>query len=159
MTNVINEWNVDKYNSRQKFCAAKILRGENFDWRKLYAKKFLRSENSALTKFPAAMQLWNFLPQKYLEQYVYISIIAIKSQLYLSTLNLAKIKQVPGYKQGNTIYQSFNLRTTQSRIIGAVRGAHSQLWGTIIPVCSLYAGRKYARRFGTPAIVWFTGWN
>ena len=30
---------------------------------------------------------------------------------------------------------------TQSRIIGAVRGAHSQLWGTIIPVCSLYAAR------------------
>ena len=29
-------------------------------------------------------------------------------------------------------------RITQSRIIGAVRGAHSQLWGTIIPVCSLY---------------------
>ena len=25
--------------------------------------------------------------------------------------------------------------STQSRIIGAVRGAHSQLWGTIIPVC------------------------
>ena len=43
--------------------------------------------------------------------------------------------------------------TTQSRIIGAVRGAHSQLWGTIIPVCSLYAARKYDRRFGTPAIV------
>ena len=42
---------------------------------------------------------------------------------------------------------------TQSRIIGAVRGAHSQLWGTIIPVCSLYAARKYDRRFGTPAIV------
>ena len=39
--------------------------------------------------------------------------------------------------------------TTQSRIIGAVRGAHSQLWGTIIPVCSLYAARKYDRRFGT----------
>ena len=45
------------------------------------------------------------------------------------------------------------LRITQSRIIGAVRGAHSQLWGTIIPVCSLYAARKYDRRFGTPAIV------
>ena len=43
--------------------------------------------------------------------------------------------------------------STQSRIIGAVRGAHSQLWGTIIPVCSLYAARKYDRRFGTPAIV------
>ena len=43
--------------------------------------------------------------------------------------------------------------TTQSRIIGAVRGAHSQLWGTIIPVCSLYAARKYDSRFGTPAIV------
>ena len=42
---------------------------------------------------------------------------------------------------------------TQSRIIGAVRGAHSQLWGTIIPVFSLYAARKYDRRFGTPAIV------
>ena len=42
---------------------------------------------------------------------------------------------------------------TQSRIIGAVRGAYSQLWGTIVPVCSLYAARKYDRRFGTPAIV------
>ena len=41
---------------------------------------------------------------------------------------------------------------TQSRIIGAVRGAHSQLWGTIIPVCSLYSARKYDRRFGTPAL-------
>ena len=40
---------------------------------------------------------------------------------------------------------------TQSRIIGAV--PHSQLWETIIPVCSLYAARKYDRRFGTPAIV------
>ena len=47
----------------------------------------------------------------------------------------------------------FFLSFTQSRIIGAVRGAHSQLWGTIIPVCSLYAARKYDRRFGTPAIV------
>ena len=35
-----------------------------------------------------------------------------------------------------------NIMTTQSRIIGAVRGAHSQLWRTIIPVCSLYAARK-----------------
>ena len=44
--------------------------------------------------------------------------------------------------------------TTQSRIIGAVRRAHSQLWGgTFFPVCSLYAARKYDRRFGTPAIV------
>ena len=42
---------------------------------------------------------------------------------------------------------------TQSRIIGTVRGGHSQLWGTIIPICSLYAARKYNRRFGTPAIV------
>ena len=67
-----------------------------------------------------------------------------------------------------TLYNFANLKhvstrysflTTQSRIIGAVRGAHSQLWGTIIPVCSLYAARKYDRRFGTPAIVWFTGWN
>ena len=32
-------------------------------------------------------------------------------------------------------------------------GTHSQLWGTIIPVCTLYAARKYDRRFGTPAIV------
>ena len=42
---------------------------------------------------------------------------------------------------------------TQSRIIGAVRGAHSQLWGTVIPECSPYAALKYDRRFGTPAIV------
>ena len=42
--------------------------------------------------------------------------------------------------------------TTQSRIIGAVRGAHSQLWGTIIAVCSLYAARKYDMRFGTPQL-------
>ena len=45
------------------------------------------------------------------------------------------------------------LCSTQSRIIGAVREAHSQLWGTIIPVCSVYAARKYDRGFGTPAIV------
>ena len=43
--------------------------------------------------------------------------------------------------------------TCPSRIIGAVRGAHSQLWGTIIPVCSPYALHKYDKRFGTPAIV------
>ena len=43
--------------------------------------------------------------------------------------------------------------TTQSRIIDAVRGDHSQLWATIIPACSLYAARKYDRRSGTPAIV------
>ena len=49
--------------------------------------------------------------------------------------------------------------STQSRIIGAVRGAHSQLWEKIIPVCSLYAARKYDMKFGTPAIAWFTGWN
>ena len=42
---------------------------------------------------------------------------------------------------------------TQARIIGAVRGAHSQVWGTIIPVCYPYAPRKYDKRFGTPAIV------
>ena len=42
---------------------------------------------------------------------------------------------------------------TQSRFIGAVRGTHSQLWGTITPVSSPYAARKYDRRFGTPAIV------
>ena len=39
--------------------------------------------------------------------------------------------------------------STQSRIIGAVRGAHSQLWGTIIPVCSPCDPRKYDKRFGT----------
>ena len=49
--------------------------------------------------------------------------------------------------------------TTQSRIIGAVRGAHSQLWETTIHVFSQYAPRKYDKRFGTPAIVWFTGRN
>ena len=45
------------------------------------------------------------------------------------------------------------LCTTQSRIIGAVRGAHSQLWETILLVFSPYAQRKYDKRFGTPAIV------
>ena len=43
---------------------------------------------------------------------------------------------------------------TQSRIIGAVRGA--QLWETTLPVFSPYAPHKYDMRFGTPAIVWFT---
>ena len=44
--------------------------------------------------------------------------------------------------------------TIQSKIIiGAVRGAHSQLWGKSIPVCSPYAPRKYDERLGTPAIV------
>ena len=46
---------------------------------------------------------------------------------------------------------------TQSKIIGAVRGAHSRLWETIIPVCSPYASRKYNKKFGTPAIVLSTG--
>ena len=43
--------------------------------------------------------------------------------------------------------------TTQSRIIGAVREAHSQLWVTVIPLFSPYSPRKYDKRFGTPAIV------
>ena len=47
--------------------------------------------------------------------------------------------------------------STQSRIIGVVRGAHSQLWGTTLPLVSPYAPRKYDKRFGTQAIVWFTG--
>ena len=51
------------------------------------------------------------------------------------------------------------LLKTQSRIIGAVRGAHSQLWKTIIPVFYPYAPRKYDKRFGTPASVWFTRRN
>ena len=42
------------------------------------------------------------------------------------------------------------LPSTQSRIIGAVRGAHSQLWGTTLPVFSSYAPRKFDKRFGTP---------
>ena len=33
--------------------------------------------------------------------------------------------------------------TTQSRIIGAVRGALCQLWVTIIPLFSPYSPRKY----------------
>ena len=37
--------------------------------------------------------------------------------------------------------------------MGAVRGAHSQLWEATIPVFSPYAPRKYDKRFGTPAIV------
>ena len=45
------------------------------------------------------------------------------------------------------------LLRTQSRIICAVRGAHSQLWATTLPVFSPYAPRKYDMRFGTPAIV------
>ena len=53
----------------------------------------------------------------------------------------------------NVMHPAFQLKVKESRIIGAVRGAHSQLWGTIIPVCSLYAARKYDRRFGTSAIV------
>ena len=40
---------------------------------------------------------------------------------------------------------------TQSRIIGAVRVAHSQLWKIIIPVCSPYVPRKCDKRFGIPA--------
>ena len=43
--------------------------------------------------------------------------------------------------------------TTQSRIIGAVREAHSQLWETTLPVFSPYAPRKYDMIFGKPAIV------
>ena len=37
----------------------------------------------------------------------------------------------------------FDQSTTYSRIIGAVRGTHSQLWETIISVCSPYAPRKF----------------
>ena len=44
--------------------------------------------------------------------------------------------------------------TTQSRIIGAVRGAHSYLWGTIIPVLFPYVPRNYDKIFGTPAIIY-----
>ena len=43
--------------------------------------------------------------------------------------------------------------TIQSRIIGAVRGAHSQLRGTTIPVCFPYDPRKNDKRFGTPAFI------
>ena len=49
-----------------------------------------------------------------------------------------------------------NTGTTQSRIIGAVRGAHSQLWETTLPVFSPYAPRKYDKRFGKTAIFLFT---
>ena len=66
----------------------------------------------------------------------------VKRSLAL-TLSVGKVWITSGY----SVY------FTQSRIIGAVRGAHSQLWGTIIPVCSPYAPRKYDKRFGTPAIV------
>ena len=45
------------------------------------------------------------------------------------------------------------LLTTQSRIIGAVRGTYSHLWETTLPVSSQYAPRKYDKRFGTPAII------
>ena len=31
--------------------------------------------------------------------------------------------------------------------------AQCQVWGTIIPICSPYAHRKYDKKFGTPAIV------
>ena len=51
---------------------------------------------------------------------------------------------------GLSFFSSF---TTQSRIIGAVQGAHSQLGGTIIPLCFPYAPGKYDKRFGTPANV------
>ena len=44
-------------------------------------------------------------------------------------------------------------KATQSRIIGAVREAHSQLWEITPSVFSPYALRKYDKRFGTPAIV------
>ena len=47
----------------------------------------------------------------------------------------------------------YQFKLTQSRIIGAVRGAHAQLWGTMTPVCFSYALRKYNKRFGTLAIV------
>ena len=45
------------------------------------------------------------------------------------------------------------LITSQSRIIGAVRGANFQFWGRTLPVFCPYTPRKYDKRFGTPAIV------
>ena len=50
------------------------------------------------------------------------------------------------------IFETF-ICNSQSRIIGTVRGAHSQLWETTLPVSFPNAPRKYDKRFGTPAIV------
>ena len=61
------------------------------------------------------------------------------------------------YFYGKIWIESLYNISTQSRIIGAVRGAHSKLWGTTPPVFSSNAPRKYDKRFGTHAIVWFTG--
>ena len=69
------------------------------------------------------------------------------NMIYAKTEHLVK----PYYNESR--WKLFLASTTQSRIIGAVRGAPFQLWGTITPVCSLYAARKYDRRFGTPVIV------
>ena len=71
---------------------------------------------------------------------------------FLFVTRLMKVRNIR-FSDVAKVMSLFQVCLTQSRIIGAVRGAHSQLWGTIIPVCSLYAARKYDRRFGTPAIV------
>ena len=51
------------------------------------------------------------------------------------------------------LFELISVYSTQSSIIGAVRGAHSQLWRTIIHVYSPCAPRKHDKRFGTPVIV------
>ena len=60
----------------------------------------------------------------------------------------------------NAVHEEKNINpTTQSRIIGAVREAYSQLWVSVILVFSPYDPRKHDKRFGTPAIIWLTGRN
>ena len=77
-----------------------------------------------------------------------------KSELQGETVGVCSSHERSSQPPDNLSFSPASVQTTtQSRIIGAVRGAHSQLWGTIIPICSLYAARKYDRKFGTPAIV------
>ena len=78
-----------------------------------------------------------------------LTIIRGHGREYLSNATGLALRQ----STGENTCQVPLANTTQSRIIGAVRRAHSQLWGTIIPVCSLYSARKSDRIFGTPAIV------
>ena len=82
-----------------------------------------------------------------------------KSELQGRTVGVCSSYERSGQPPYNLSFSPPSVYTTQSRIIGAIRGAHSQLRETTLPVFSLYAPRKYDMRFGTPAIVWFTGRN
>ena len=110
--------------------------------------------------------------QRYVTHWVICVAVACLASLFINVRLQAEVERIQIWclwgsnSLGQKLMLAFNHSCTvfavcaaQSRIIGAVRGAHSQLWETTLPVFSSYAPSKYDKRFGTPAIVWFTGWN